>query len=398
MPKPAHPPRRLPFVKLPVFARRLLVAGRPARRPDPHAALRARQVGAAPGTLNAQPGALPPRLFLFSFDLDEIYEKEYDRYDELLQAFRARPDLKHWIDVRGYGDAGVLAHLRDDFQLSALQLEDVLHDYQRPKVEVDDTGRFFIVTRMLELRPNYTIDNDQLSIFTGPNYVITLQSDYDDCLHPLRARLRSERSLVRRRPVLYVAYAALDTVLDFYFPLFAQLSEHIDDLEDAVFADPSKALLGQILRTRKELIRARRLVGAQRDMVNELLRLEGELLPEELRPFIRDLYDHAAQAIELAENSREAISNVAELYQSELNTRMNQVMKLLTIVSSIFIPLSFIVGVYGMNFQPQDREGHSLPHNMPELYQPHGYLTLLGIMGALIIGQLLFFWRKGWFK
>ncbi|MBC7447051.1 MAG: magnesium/cobalt transporter CorA [Hymenobacteraceae bacterium] len=357
-------------------------------------------IGTAAGTLRVATDALPPRLFLISFDDDEVYEHEYTpaMYADMLATVRARPDLKHWLDVRGYGDQMLLEDLRDDFHLPALQMEDVLSDHQRPKVEASDEGNFFLVNRMLELQDDYCVNNDQLSIFTGPNYVISFQSDYDDCLNSLRVRLRSERSTVRRRPVLYVAYALLDTVLDFYFPVLNRFTEHIDDLEDRVFENASKELLGEILASRKELVKIRRLLTSERDMLNELLRYEAHLVPDELRPFIRDLYDHATQLIELAENAREALSNVAELYQSEVNTRMNQVMKVLTIISSIFIPLSFVTGVYGMNFQPEDQAGHKLPLNMPELYQPHGYPTLLIIMGSLVTLQLLFFWRRGWFR
>ncbi len=359
-------------------------------------------IGAAAGTIRVSSEQMAPRMFLISFDHDEVYEREFSaaRYPDMLAELRQRPDLKHWIDVRGYGDQQLMEHLRDDFSLPPLQLEDVISDHQRPKIESSEDGRLFVVNRMLEVdeRTGFCIDNDQLSIFTGPNYVLSFQSDYDDCLEPLRARLRSERSAVRKRPVLYVAYALLDTVLDFYFPVLDRFAEHIDQLEDRVFADPSKLLLGDILASRKELVKVRRLLTSERDMLNELLRYESHLLPDELRPFIRDLYDHATQLIELAENAREALSNVAELYQSEVNTRMNQVMKVLTIISSIFIPLSFIVGVYGMNFQPTDKSGHELPLNMPELYQPHGYPTLLFVMATLVATQLFIFWRRGWFR
>lgn len=388
--------------KIPISLLRPTVAlagmARAARRRTADRPRRDITVGAAPGTLEPHADALPPRLFLISFDEDEMHEREYPAYEELLTDFRARPALNHWIDVRGYGDLTILNRLRADFGLTNLQVEDVLHDYQRPKVEVDDQNRFFFVSRMLELTTDLVLDNDQLSVFTGPNFVLSFQSDYDDCLDPLRARLRSERSAVRRRPVLYVAYALLDTVVDTYFPLLNQFADHIDELEDRVFTDPSRDLLGEILRSRKELIKIRRLLTAERDKLNDLMRLAADVLPDELRPFIRDLIDHATQVIELAENTREALSNVAELYQSEVNNRMNSVMKVLTIISSIFIPLSFITGIYGMNFQPEDQAGHDLPFNMPELYQPLGYLTLLLIMASVVTFQLLFFWKKGWFR
>ena len=359
---------------------------------------REQQVGQRPGTLNVRPGALKPRLFLMSYDEGTFTEEEYtDRYDELLDQLRQHPELKHWIDVRGYGDLPLIERMMQDFGLHPLQMEDVLNDYQRAKVDVFDDNRLFMVSRMTDFTRDLEIDDDQLSIFTGPNYVLTFQDDYDDCLDSLRTRIRSNFSTLRRRPVLYLAYALTDVVLDHYYPTMAAIGDYIEDLEEAIFADKRpRRLLNRILRIKKDVVRFRRLVYPERDKIAEILRLPEEIMPETLKLFYRDAYDHAIQALDLAESYRDNISSLTDLYLSDQGNRMNEVMKVLTIISTIFIPLSFVVGLYGMNFQRDDGHGHFLPHNMPELYSPWGYPVVLFAMGLVVATQLFYFYRKGW--
>jgi magnesium transporter len=356
------------------------------------------EVGQRPGTLNVRDGALKPRLFVMSYNDTSCEEAEFtDRYDELLPYLREHADLKHWIDVRGYGDLALMEQFMQDFGLHPLQMEDVLNDYQRAKVEVFDEDRLFMVSRMTDFTRNLEIDDDQLSLFTGPNYVLSFQDDYDDCLESLRARIRSNFSTLRRHPVLYLAYALTDVVLDHYYPTMAAIGDYIEELEEAIFADKRpRRLLNRILRIKKDVVRFRRLVYPERDKIAEILRLPEEIVPETLKIFYRDAYDHAIQALDLAESYRDNISSLTDLYLSDQSNRMNEVMKVLTIISTIFIPLSFVVGLYGMNFQRDDGHGHYLPLNMPELYSPWGYPTVVFIMGMVVATQLYYFYRKGW--
>ena len=359
---------------------------------------RFQQVGQRPGTLNIRPGALKPRLFLMSYDDTTCAEAEYtDRYDELLAYLHQHPELKHWIDVRGYGDLALIERMMQDFGLHPLQMEDVINDYQRAKVEVFDDHRLFMVSRMTDFTANLEIDDDQLSIFTGPNYVLSFQDDYNDCLDTLRARIRSNFSTLRRHPVLYLAYALTDVVLDHYYPTMAAIGDYIEELEEAIFADQRpRRLLNRILRIKKDVVRFRRLVYPERDKIAEILRLPEETVPEFLKIFYRDAYDHAIQTLDLAESYRDNISSLTDLYMSDQGNRMNEVMKVLTIISTIFIPLSFVVGLYGMNFQRHDDQGRFLPHNMPELYSPYGYPVVLVVMCLVVLTQLFYFYRKGW--
>ncbi|MBF9140132.1 magnesium/cobalt transporter CorA [Hymenobacter properus] len=359
---------------------------------------RYQQVGQRPGTLNIREGALKPRLFLVSYNDEVCAEDEYtDRYDDLLEHLRQHPELKHWIDVRGYGDLPLMERLMQDFGLHPLQMEDVLNDYQRAKIEVFDDHRLFMVSRMTDFTALLEIDDDQLSIFTGPNYVLTFQDDYDDCLDTLRVRIRANFSTLRRHPSLYLAYALTDVVLDHYYPTMAAIGDYIEELEEAIFADKRpRRLLNRILRIKKDVVRFRRLVYPERDKIAEILRLPEEIMPETLKIFYRDAYDHAIQALDLAESYRDNISSLTDLYLSDQSNRMNEVMKVLTIISTIFIPLSFVVGLYGMNFQRHDDHGHFLAFNMPELYSPWGYPMVLGIMALVVGTQLYYFYRKGW--
>ncbi|MGI4875396.1 MAG: magnesium/cobalt transporter CorA [Janthinobacterium lividum] len=359
---------------------------------------RAQNVGQRPGTLRIKPGALKPRLFLMSYDDHTHEENEFtDRYDELLAYLQAHPELKHWIDVRGYGDLPLMERMMENFGLHPLQMEDVLGDYQRAKMEVFDENRLFLVSRMTEFTSELQVDDDQLSIFTGPNYVLSFQDDYNDCLEVLRTRIRSNFSQLRRKPVGYLAYALTDVVLDHYYPTMAAIGDYIEELEERIFdTQRERRLLNRILRIKKDVVRFRRLVYPERDKISEILRLPEEVMPEELKVFYRDAYDHAIQALDLAESYRDNISSLTDLFLSDQSNRMNEVMKVLTIISSIFIPLSFIVGLYGMNFQHDDGHGHLLPLNMPELYQPLGYPILIGILVLIVGGQLYYFARKGW--
>ncbi|MFC6997622.1 magnesium/cobalt transporter CorA [Rufibacter roseus] len=354
-----------------------------------------RKVGQRPGTLSVPDTAFAPRLFLFSYAHDFFHEQEYSSYPELLAAFRAHPEVKHWIDVRGYADIALLEQITTDFQIHPLQMEDVLNEYQRPKVE-EESGRLFIVSRMIDFNEQHQLEDRQLSLFTGPNYVLTLQSDYVDCLEVLRERMRIGKGTIRKRPVMYLTYGILDVVMDYYFPAMAKIGDYAEELEDCLFDNPNKKLLGQILNLKREVVKVRRIVWPERDKINELLRMEEDIIPAELKIYFKDVYDHSIQLMDLVDNYKETTSSLSDLYLSNVSNRLNEVMKVLTIISTIFIPLSFIVGLYGMNFSREGLDGNVNPLNMPELYQPYGYVTLLGFMAVVVCGMVYYFYRKGW--
>jgi magnesium transporter len=359
-----------------------------------------RKAGVKPGSLMVPAGAFKPRFFLMSFNEHFLDELELPTYDELIKHVKAKPDARHWIDIRGYNDQHVLEQIRADFDIHPLQMEDVINDYQRPKVEEFENNRLFIITRMLRWSPEFkTLDDVQLSLFSGSNYVLSLQSDYGDCLDPLRERIRVGKGVIRHRPTMYMAYAILDVVLDYYFPVMADIGTYMEDLEQQVLREPSKSTLSEVLDLKSELVKLRRITWPQRDVMNELLRMDDDVIPKSLEVYFRDAYDHAVQLIDLIDNHREMSSSLVELYMSTVSNRMNEIMKVLTIISSIFIPLSFIVGLYGMNFSRENPEtGKVYDFSMPELYEPYSYPILLSLMGILILLQIFFFYKKGWFR
>ncbi|CAN5890523.1 magnesium/cobalt transporter CorA [soil metagenome] len=354
------------------------------------------KVGSQPGFLYVSDNTFPPRLFLISYSEAFFREKEFTSYAELLATFRNEPEHRHWIDIRGYGDLNLLEKLKEDFSIHPLQMEDVINDYQRPKVE-EENDMLFIVSRMVQFNPDKQLQDDQLSLFTGPNYVLTLQRDYQDCLEPLRDRLRGGKGTLRRKSAMYLAYALLDVVLDHYFPTMAALGDYLARLEETVLNNPSKQVLSQILNVKREVAKFRRIAWPERDKLNEILRLDEDIVSPDLHKYFKDVYDHSVQVLDLIDNYKETTSNLTDLYLSQVSNRMNEVMKVLTIVSTIFIPLSFIAGIYGMNFSREHPEtGEVMVLNMPELYHPYGYVTLMSLMLLLIIGQFFLFYKKGW--
>ncbi|GGG20143.1 magnesium/cobalt transporter CorA [Pontibacter amylolyticus] len=358
-----------------------------------------RKIGISPGSLFIPFEAHAPRYFLMSFNEQMFKEQELVSYAELVQQVKSQPEATHWIDIRGYADLTMLELLKQDFDIHSLQMEDVINDYQRPKVdELDD--RLFIITRMLRWKEeHHTLDDVQLSVFSGPNYVLTLQSDYEDCLNPLRERIRVGKGIIRQRPPMYLVYAILDVVLDYYFPVMGSIGSYIEELEQKILDNPSKQALREILDLKNELIKLRRIAWPERDKMNELLRMDEAIIPDNLKVYFRDAYDHSVQLIDLIDSHKEMSTSLVELYMSTVNNRMNEIMKVLTIISSIFIPLSFIAGLYGMNFSRQDPEtGEVFRLSMPELYLPYSYPTLIILMTTLVMVQLYLFYKKGWFK
>ena len=193
-----------------------------------------------------------------------------------------------------------------------------------------------------------------------------------------------------------LTHGILDVITDYYFPAMAKIGDYAEELEDCLFENPGRQLLTQILDLKREVVKLRRTVWQERDKINELLRMDEEVIPAELKIYFRDVYDHAVQLMDLVDNYKETTSNLSDLYLSNVSNRMNEVMKVLTIISTIFIPLSFIVGLYGMNFSRENPRGGINEWNMPELYHPYGYVYLLTFMGLVVTGMVYFFYRKGW--
>jgi magnesium transporter len=342
--------------------------------------------GAMPGTVAVDPQGARPVVRVMAYGPDELEEREVDDLDSLAKLVGRSPVT--WVDVQGLGDAETITRLGEIFQLHPLALEDVVNTHQRPKVE--DYGQFlFVVVRMIV--PGERLDTEQVSLFLGANFVITFQERPGDCLDPVRKRLRQATGRVRSAGADYLAYALLDAVVDAYFPAMEQYGEWLDTLDTEISAQPGSNVVVRVHQMRNDLLMLRRAIWPFRDDIGGLVREPNPLVSEETRVFLRDCYDHTVQIIDLVETSREMCSDLRDYYLSTVNNRMSEVMKVLTIMATIFIPLGFIAGVYGMNFDP----GAS-GWNMPELGWSFGYPFALGLMAAVAGGQLWYFWRRGW--
>jgi magnesium transporter len=265
----------------------------------------------------------------------------------------------------------------------------VLHTGQRAKLETYDAQLFTIVT--VPEASEQGITTAQLSLFLGDTWLVSFYSGHKDPFDAVRQRTYQHSSRIRRNSVDYLYYSLLDTAIDLVFPIMETLGDHIEALELTVFDDPNREALDEIHRLKRELVLLRRMTWPQRDMLNSLLRDDLDQVSSGTKLYIRDCYDHAVHALDLVESYREMASSLLEVYLSSLSNRMNDVMKLLTIIATVFIPLSFIVGVYGMNF---DRSVSAW--NMPELGWRFGYPSLWLVMVALVAGMLIYFRRKNW--
>ena len=343
------------------------------------------QPGAMPGMVVPDPQLPAPIIRVIAYDSEKIIEATLERPEQVLEYLGAWRVV--WVDVDGLGHADTLAALAEQFGIHGLALEDVVNTHQRPKVESYEE-QLFAVTRMVAREEGQT---EQVSLFLGPGYVVSFNERELDCFDPVRRRIREYRGRIRQQGPDYLLYSLLDSVVDSFFPRLDVLGERLERLEDEVLLRPGPDVLKGINESRHELLGIRRIMGATREAVNSLIRDTGAEIEESTRIYLRDCYDHTVQIIDIVESQREIASGLIEMYLSSVSNRMNGVMKVLTIISTLFIPLTFEVGVYGMNFNTA-----TSPWNMPELEWFYGYPLIMAIMLAIVIGELDLFWRWGW--
>ncbi|WP_161604555.1 magnesium/cobalt transporter CorA [Roseiconus nitratireducens] len=344
--------------------------------------------GSPPGTLHSAPGSSAPSFHLIRYCEDELREHRTSSVQDL--ASKIDDCQVHWINVSGLGDTEQLEKLQELFGLHSLAFEDAVNHHQRPKVEVYD-DHLFVVIWMISRPDGGSIRYDQLSLFLGSNFVMTLQEQTLDCLDPVRERLRRNRGSIRASGSDFLAYALIDTVIDAYFPIVDAFGEQIDELDELITGPRSVPVMGHVHEMRGDLMNLRRAIRPLRDSLVHLMPDPHSLIKRETQFYIRDCYDHTVQLMDLLDTYREMASDLRDYYMSTVSNRMNEIMKVLTIIATIFIPLSFVAGVYGMNFNTNK------PGNMPELNWPYGYLFAWLVMLLLASGLIWFIWRKGWF-
>lgn len=344
--------------------------------------------GAAPGTLVADPAARSTEVHFVAYGASELQEGKVEDVADLDALDPAWPVV--WIDVDGLGDIEVLREVGARFGLHGLALEDIHNLHQRPKVESYEDG-LFIVTQMARHSDGFS--TEQISMFIRDRFLITFQEEAGDCFDTIRNRLRRGSGRLRASGPDYLAYALLDAVIDDYFPVLERYGERIELMEERALADLPEHLLTDVHHLKRDLLFVRRALWPQRELVNSLIRDDATPVTDSTRLYLRDCYDHVSQLIDMTETYREIASGLMDLYMMGVSNRMNEIMKVLTIIATIFIPLSFIASLYGMNFAHE-----ASPWNMPELRWYWGYPFALALMAAVAIAFLFAFWRKGWLR
>lgn len=345
------------------------------------------ELAAPPGVVAAADRETDVRLGVLRYDAVNFDEKTFRDPEELADIPTASQVC--WVDVEGVGQPGTLETLARVFDWHALVLEDVLSLHQRPKVEEYDD--YVYVVLLMPSGPD-GLPLEQLSMIIGDHYVVTVQAGLEgDTLENVRERLRRSRGRIRSLDADYLAYALIDAVVDHYFPIAETLNDRLEAIEESLIAADDKAAIEDIHSIRNDLHTIRRAVWATGEAIGRLVRGEAGQFAESTRVYLRDCQDHCAQLLDTVEACHELSSSLMQLHQSALNNQMNEGMRILTMIATIFIPMSFIAGVYGMNF---DRTASAF--NMPELSWPYGYPFALGLMLVVGLVFVTYFRRRGW--
>ena len=349
-------------------------------------------VGAPPGTIVASATDLPTRMNLIAYGETTEVERHNDcTIEQVLAARKRHPVLS--LDIEGFANIALINDIASRYKLHELAIEDVVDLHQRPKAEAY-SDHIYIVMRLPpgegEHHGGDGEAGEQISMFLGKDYVITFQEREGDCFEPVRQRIGAGRRLVSSGPD-YLAYALLDACVDAYFPMLEQLGERVELMEDKVFSNPDPRQVNQIHEMKRELLHVRRAAWPMRELLNSLIRDEHHAISKDTRVYLRDVYDHTIQLMDILETYREIASGLLESYLSSQSARMNEVMAFLTVIATIFMPLSFLAGLWGMNFDIS-----ASPWNMPELKWYFGYPMALGVMAATATGMLIYFRYRRW--
>jgi magnesium transporter len=339
--------------------------------------------GARPGTLVIPPDAPRPRLYLMRYTPETLEERELERGEELPAI--PPPGTVLWLDVRGFGDEALMRAVGDHFAMTALALEDAINAPQRPKSE-RYAAHQLVISRVPLVEVGVPLSLPQVCLVIGDRYVVSFQERYFALFEPVRQRLREGVGRpIRNSGPDYLAYALIDAMVDRYYPFAGELSNELDDIEDTLLDEAEEATLARLRQVRRRLVMGRRIASPQREMVAALQREESPYVTRQVREFLRDTSDHVAQVAELLDASRDAAIALSDELLSMTAQKTNEIMKVLTLMASVFIPLTFIAGLYGMNFE-----------HMPELHAAWGYSAVLVAMTLVAGGMLFYFRRRGW--
>jgi len=344
-----------------------------------------KKAGLAPGTLVhiGERKLETARITVIDYDENSFQEKQVNNIEECF-VFKTTPTVS-WINIDGLHDISIIEKTGKHFDIHPLILEDILNTGQRPKFE-DMEKYLFVVLKMLCFDDqSQTVQSEQVSIVLASNYVISFQENIGDVFESIRDRIRNAKGRIRKMGPDYLMYALLDAIVDSYFSILEKLGEKIESLEEELVGDPTEKTLKQIHHLKKEMVFLRKSVWPLRELVSGMERSESALIKETTGAYLRDVYDHTIQVIDTVEGFRDMVSGMLDIYLSSISNRMNAVMKVLTIIATIFIPLTFVAGIYGMNFK-----------YMPELEWKWGYLAVWIVVVIIGICMLIYFRRKKW--
>jgi magnesium transporter len=325
------------------------------------------------------------RISIFDFDESQYTEKEIPYHE--CQAYKNKPTVT-WINVDGIHNTKVIKDICDCFKLNPLVYEQLIDNTQKPKIE-DYGDHLLIVLKMfLYNKETAAIISEQVSLVIGANYILTFQERdiQEDVFDPVRKRIRTSGTKIRQSKADYLAYRLIDAIIDYYFAILEIMGERIEKIEQETIAAPGKTTLVQMQKIRKDMLYLRKSIWPVREIMNSLQRGESKLISEGTQKHMRNLYEHTAQIIDTIETLRDTMSSLLDIYLSSISNKLNEIMKVLTMISTIFIPLTFVVGVYGMNFK-----------YMPELNWEYGYLSVWVVTLAIVCVMLYYFKRKKWF-
>ncbi|MFX1318494.1 MAG: magnesium/cobalt transporter CorA [Promethearchaeota archaeon] len=343
------------------------------------------KVGLPPGTL-LYVGDKPVESTVISYtiyDEKNVSGKVVSSIEELPEVPSAESVL--WIQITGLGNIEQIQHMGEKFHLDSLVLEDVLATDQRPKHENYDGYEYTVIQALTKKVSKKTPDQEQISLILGSNYVISIQERQTLLFQSIREWIQHNHGQIRTRGPYYLLYSLIDSIVDQYFVFLEAFGEEIEDLEEELVSDPTQITLQTIYDMKRTMAMMRKVVWPLREVISRLERTEAPVLRDRTGRFLGDIYDHVIRVLESVETSRETLSGMLDIYLTSMSNRMNEVMKVLTIVATIFIPLTLIVGIYGMNFP-----------NMPEYHFPYSYPILLIVMLCIGVGLLAYFRKKRW--
>ena len=344
-----------------------------------------KKAGLVPGTLVhiGEKKTESVKITVFDYDAERFQEKVADRVEDIFP-FKDTPTVT-WINVNGLHDTSIIENIGKHFELHPLVQEDVVNTGQRPKLE-DFEKYIFVSLKMLyydEKQEGIIIE--QVSLVIGSNFVISFQEQEGDVFDPIRDRIRQAKGRIRKMGADYLAYALTDSIVDNYFSILEKFGEDMEKVEEELAVNPKPEVLNVIHKLKRDAILLRKSVWPLREIISSLQRGESPLIRENTVIYFRDVYDHTIQVVDTIEAFRDMVSGLLDIYLSSLSNKMNEVMKVLTIFAAIFIPLTFVAGIYGMNFK-----------YMPELEWHWGYFGVLGLMAIVGVSLLFFFKRKKW--